>query len=40
MGGSENGDIHLFEIDNSFLNGKWLLSIKAHEKKNDSIGQN
>jgi len=33
VGGSENGDIHLFEIDNSFLNGKCLLSIKAHEKK-------
>jgi hypothetical protein len=33
VGGSENGEIHLFEIDNSFLNGKCILSIKAHEKK-------
>jgi hypothetical protein len=25
VGGSENGEIHLFEIDNSFLNGKCIL---------------
>ena len=31
--GSDNGDILLFEIDNSFLNGKCILSIKAHEKQ-------
>ena len=37
VGGSENGDIHLFEIDNSFLNGKCLLSIKAHEKRKISL---
>lgn len=37
VGGSDNGDIHLFEIDNSFLNGSCILSIKAHEKKMISL---
>ena len=37
IGGSDNGDIHLFEIDYSFLNGKCILSIKAHEKQMISL---
>ena len=30
--GTENGDIHVFEIDNSSLNSKFIRTKKAHEK--------
>ena len=31
LGGDEKGNIHLFELDNSKSNGKFILSKKAHE---------
>ena len=33
LGGAENGEIHIFEVDNKNLKGKLILTQKAHDNK-------